>query len=125
MRVCLRFARHRLLCRRPGRHDAPQADRPAGIEARPLPAAGLAPPRPKPVAAGQGTGNRLYDIQPGHADGSVLLYRMDSNEPSVMMPEVGRSIAHREGVTLIRQWIDAQHGSCDAGPGVSASAGGG
>lgn len=79
----------------------------------------------QPVAAGQGTGNRLYDIQPGHADGSVLLYRMDSNEPSVMMPEVGRSIAHREGVTLIRQWIDAQHGSCDAGPGVSASAGGG
>lgn len=68
----------------------------------------------QPVAAGKGTGNRLYDIAPGHADASVLVFRMDSDDPSVMMPELGRSVVHREGVQLIRQWIDAQHGTCDS-----------
>ncbi len=67
----------------------------------------------QPVAAGKGTGNRLYDIAPGHADGSVLVFRMDSDDPSVMMPELGRSLVHREGVELIREWIDAQKGACD------------
>jgi uncharacterized repeat protein (TIGR03806 family) len=67
----------------------------------------------QPVAAGKGTGNHLYDIAPGHADASVLVFRMDSDDPSVMMPELGRSVVHREGVQLIRQWIDAQHGTCD------------
>ena len=68
----------------------------------------------QPVAAGKGTGNRLYDIAPGHADASVLVFRMDSDDPSVMMPELGRSVVHREGLQLIRQWIDAQHGTCDS-----------
>ena len=68
----------------------------------------------QPVAAGKGTGNRLYDIAPGHAEGSVLLFRMDSADPSVMMPELGRSVIHREGVELIREWIDTQTGGCDA-----------
>jgi uncharacterized repeat protein (TIGR03806 family) len=68
----------------------------------------------QPVAAGKGTGNRLYDIAPGHADASVLMFRLDSDDPSVMMPELGRSVVHREGVELIRQWIDAQHGGCDS-----------
>ena len=67
----------------------------------------------QPVAAGKGTGDHLYDIAPGHADASVLAFRMDSDDPSVMMPELGRSVVHREGVALIRQWIDAQHGNCD------------
>lgn len=67
----------------------------------------------QPVAAGKGTGGHLYDIAPGHADASVLVFRMDSDDPSVMMPELGRSVVHREGVQLIRQWIDAQHGNCD------------
>lgn len=67
----------------------------------------------QPVAAGKGTGDHLYDIAPGHADASVLVFRMDSDDPSVMMPELGRSVVHREGAQLIRQWIDAQHGDCD------------
>ena len=65
------------------------------------------------MAAGKGTGGHLDDIAPGHADASVLVFRMDSDDPSVMMPELGRSVVHREGVQLIRQWIDAQHGNCD------------
>lgn len=67
----------------------------------------------QPVAAGKGTGNRLYDIKPGDAAGSVLLYRLESTDPAVMMPELGRSVAHREGAALIGQWIDAQQGDCN------------
>jgi len=66
----------------------------------------------QPVAAGKGTGNRLYDIKPGDAEGSVLLYRMESTDPAVMMPELGRSVVHREGAQLITAWVNAQHGDC-------------
>ncbi|MEO6103700.1 MAG: hypothetical protein ABIP44_08695, partial [Pseudoxanthomonas sp.] len=68
----------------------------------------------QPVAAGKGTGNRMYDVAPGAADASVLIFRMDSDDPSVMMPELGRSVVHKEGVRLIREWIDSQHGTCDS-----------
>ena len=67
----------------------------------------------QPVAAGKGTGDRLFDIAPGHADASVVVFRMDSADPSVMMPELGRSVVHREGVQLISEWINAQQGTCD------------
>jgi uncharacterized repeat protein (TIGR03806 family) len=67
-----------------------------------------------PVAAGRGTGDRLLDIVPGRPDESILLYRMLSDEPGVMMPEMGRDTTHREGVDLIRQWIAAMPGSCGA-----------
>lgn len=67
-----------------------------------------------PVAAGRGTGDRLLDIVPGRPDESILLYRMVSDEPGVMMPEMGRNTAHREGVELIREWIAAMPGNCGA-----------
>ncbi|UXI68292.1 SO2930 family diheme c-type cytochrome [Tahibacter amnicola] len=66
----------------------------------------------QPVAAGKGTGDRLYDIHPGQAQASVLVYRMGSNDPAVMMPELGRSLAHTEGVQLISQWVDSLEGTC-------------
>lgn len=58
-----------------------------------------------PVAAGRGSGNRRYDIVPGHPDQSILAYRLESTDPGVMMPEVSRKVTHREGVALIREWI--------------------
>ena len=61
--------------------------------------------RKTPVAAGRGSGNRRYDILPGHPDQSILLYRLESTDPGVMMPEVARKVTHREGVALIRAWI--------------------
>jgi uncharacterized repeat protein (TIGR03806 family) len=67
-----------------------------------------------PVAAGRGTGDRLFDIVPGKPDDSILLYRVTSNEPGVMMPEMGRNTTHKEGVELIRDWIAATSGNCDA-----------
>jgi len=33
------------------------------------------------------------------------LHRMNSTEPAVMMPELGRKMIHKEGVALIRSWI--------------------
>ena len=67
-----------------------------------------------PTAAGQGTGDRLFDIVPGQPDASIITYRLESTEPGVMMPELGRSTSHREGVALIRAWIAAQQGDCVA-----------
>jgi uncharacterized repeat protein (TIGR03806 family) len=58
-----------------------------------------------PVAAGRGSGNLKYDIVPGKPTESILLYRMQSLDPGVMMPELGRSRAHTEGVQLIKDWI--------------------
>jgi len=68
-----------------------------------------------PVAAGRGAGKDLpFDIVPGKPERSILVYRMDSQDPGVMMPELGRSLIHREGVALIREWIQQLQGSCDA-----------
>lgn len=58
-----------------------------------------------PVAAGKGSGGLKYDIVPGQPEQSILIYRMQSNDPAIMMPELGRSIVHEEGVELIKNWI--------------------
>jgi parallel beta-helix repeat protein len=68
-----------------------------------------------PVAAGDGAGELDYDIVPGDSEASILDFRMESNEPAVRMPEIGRSVVHAEGVALIEQWINAmQPVDCDA-----------
>lgn len=64
-----------------------------------------------PVAAGRGTGNKKFDIVPGHPDESIMVYRMASQDPGEMMPELGRSLVHREGLELIRRWIAAWPGA--------------
>ena len=64
------------------------------------------------VAAGKGTGDRIHDIEPGKPDDSILPYRLASTEGGVMMPELGRSTVHQEGVQLIRDWIAAMPGHC-------------
>lgn len=61
--------------------------------------------RKRPVAAGKGSGDRQFDILPGDPDGSILPYRVESTEPGVMMPELGRHIADPEAVALLRDWI--------------------
>ncbi len=67
-----------------------------------------------PVAAGQGTGGHSFDIVPGDANDSILVYRMDSTNPGVMMPELGRSTIDEEGVALVAAWINAMDGDCTA-----------
>lgn len=58
-----------------------------------------------PVAAGAGSGGLNYDIVPGSPDKSILTYRMESTDPGVMMPELGRRLVHSEGIDLIKKWI--------------------
>lgn len=58
-----------------------------------------------PVAAGRGSGGRSFDIVPGKPDASILLYRMQTNDPGIAMPEIGREQIHAEGVALIKAWI--------------------
>ena len=65
-----------------------------------------------PVAAGRGTGDRLYAIHPGRADESILTYRMRETDPSIAMPELGRSTTHAEGVELMSRWINSLAGDC-------------
>jgi uncharacterized repeat protein (TIGR03806 family) len=58
-----------------------------------------------PVAAGRGSGGREFDIVPGHPDRSILVYRIDSTDAGIMMPELGKRLVHEEGLALIREWI--------------------
>jgi uncharacterized repeat protein (TIGR03806 family) len=69
----------------------------------------------RPVAAGRGSGGRDFAIQPGHADTSFLIYRLESTDPGIAMPELGRSTVHAEGAKLLRQWIDAMPAADPAG----------
>jgi uncharacterized repeat protein (TIGR03806 family) len=65
-----------------------------------------------PVAAGQGAGGLLYDIVPSNPDSSILIFRMESSQTDIRMPEIGRSLMHTEGVQLIRDWISSLPGFC-------------
>jgi uncharacterized repeat protein (TIGR03806 family) len=58
-----------------------------------------------PVAAGRGSGNMDYDIVKGNPNKSILIFRMESTDPGIMMPEVGRKTTHKEGVALVSEWI--------------------
>lgn len=60
----------------------------------------------KPIAANAGAGPFTYDIVPGKADSSIVIYRMNSSKVGIAMPELARSIVHTEGVQLIRDWIN-------------------
>ncbi|WP_300542258.1 SO2930 family diheme c-type cytochrome [Maricaulis sp.] len=77
-----------------------------------------APPGPNlglcklPIAAGGGTGGRRFSIMPGEPDDSILVYRMETNDPGAMMPELGRAVRHEEGIALIRDWISRMEPDC-------------
>lgn len=60
----------------------------------------------KPVAAGRGSSDLKYGIVAGRPHQSILVHRMSTNEPGTMMPEIGRSLVHKEGVALIKKWIE-------------------
>ncbi len=62
--------------------------------------------RKPPVAAGRGAGTLRYDIVPGRPDESILVFRMENtDDPGIRMPEIGRRLAHEEGIALVRRWI--------------------
>ena len=59
------------------------------------------------MAAGIGSGGLAFDIVPGQPDKSILVFRIASTHPGIMMPELGKRLVHDEGVALIREWIAA------------------
>jgi hypothetical protein len=59
----------------------------------------------RPTAAGRGSGDREVAIAPGHPDKSILIYRMESLDPGIAMPELGRATVHREAVAMLSEWI--------------------
>jgi uncharacterized repeat protein (TIGR03806 family) len=59
----------------------------------------------RPVSAGKGSGELLFDVVPGHPEQSILMHRISSTEPGVAMPELGRTLVHEEAVAVIGQWI--------------------
>lgn len=59
-----------------------------------------------PGSAGKGGGGLRYDIVPGNADASILYYRMATQDSGAMMPQIGRALVHKEGLELIRNWIN-------------------
>ena len=58
-----------------------------------------------PVAAGRGSGNMRYTIVPGNPEESIMVFRMESTDPGIMMPELSRKLVHKEGVKLVKEWI--------------------
>ncbi|MEO8660970.1 MAG: SO2930 family diheme c-type cytochrome [Bryobacteraceae bacterium] len=65
-----------------------------------------------PVAAGHGAGDLRFDLVHGDPAASILIRRLNSVEPKVMMPELGRSTIHREGLALLTEWVAAARGDC-------------
>lgn len=59
----------------------------------------------RPGSAGSGTGGFTYDILPGNPDESILVFRVETEEPGAMMPLLGRSLEHRRGAELLRAWV--------------------
>jgi parallel beta-helix repeat protein len=66
----------------------------------------------RPIAAGSGAGGLLWDIDPGDPDLSIMVFRMASEQPAIMMPELSRTIAHDAGVALVADWIATLDGDC-------------
>jgi len=60
-----------------------------------------------PAAAGPGTGGHPHDIVPGDPDTSIVIFRMNSLDPEIKMPELPNRVIDARGVELIREWISA------------------
>ena len=64
-----------------------------------------------PVAGGHQ--DYTYDVEPRDPESSYLYFRMNTTDPRHKMPELGRSVIHKEGVALVREWITRlQANSC-------------
>jgi uncharacterized repeat protein (TIGR03806 family) len=59
----------------------------------------------RPVAAGRGAGEFLFDVVPGKPQQSILVYRMGSTEGGVAMPELGKTTIDKDGLAVVERWI--------------------
>jgi uncharacterized repeat protein (TIGR03806 family) len=58
-----------------------------------------------PVAAGPGSGGRDYDVIAGDPDASIMVFRMQSTDPELKMPELPTLTSDAQGTGLVRAWI--------------------
>jgi Planctomycete cytochrome C len=66
----------------------------------------------RPTSADGATCEREVDIVPGEPDRSIYMCRVESSDPKVQMPPLGRNLVHAEGVALLRAWISSLSGAC-------------
>ncbi len=67
-----------------------------------------------PFAGGAGTGGRLYDVVPGEPDESVMMYRVESTDPDIKMPELPGQLLDPTALELVRLWIEGMEPTgCD------------
>jgi uncharacterized repeat protein (TIGR03806 family) len=52
-------------------------------------------------------------VQPSDVANSTLNYMVTTNNPSLRMPRLGRTVVHQEGVDLIQQWINSLGTPCE------------
>jgi uncharacterized repeat protein (TIGR03806 family) len=57
-------------------------------------------------------GNQRYIIESQNGRGSLMYYKMNTNVADQMMPPIGRTTIHIEGLSLIKEWIDAMETPC-------------
>lgn len=65
-----------------------------------------------PQSAGGATCGRVLDVVPAMPDESIMICRMESEEPKIRMPPVGRNLDDERGIALIREWIESLDGTC-------------
>ncbi|NKI32006.1 PQQ-dependent sugar dehydrogenase, partial [Croceivirga thetidis] len=54
-------------------------------------------------------------IDPGNASNSILYHRVNSVDPSIMMPQLAKNEIDIEGVTLLEQWINQLNPNTNTG----------
>lgn len=54
-----------------------------------------------------------YNIVPGMPESSAVIYRMNSTDPVLRMPVLGRTLTHTEGLELITAWVAELSGVCE------------
>jgi hypothetical protein len=54
-----------------------------------------------------------YIVKKGDAELSLVHFKMMTNDPEHRMPLLGRTIAHKEAVALVEEWINAMEGTCE------------
>jgi uncharacterized repeat protein (TIGR03806 family) len=59
----------------------------------------------RPVAAGRGAGDLLFDVVPGKPEESILVHRMATTEGGVAMPELGKATVDKDGLATVTRWI--------------------
>ena len=63
--------------------------------------------RKKPVTRALMSEQYTYDIEPGKPENSILVYRIETDNPALRMPKIACQAHHREGLALIKDWIRA------------------